>query len=38
MDEVFERASWSIMASRKLLMTVGKAGILWKLDPTNGKF
>ena len=24
--------------SRKLLLTTGKKGILWKLDRTNGKF
>ncbi|MGI8990374.1 MAG: PQQ-binding-like beta-propeller repeat protein [Bryobacteraceae bacterium] len=37
MDEVFERVLVDI-GERKVLFTVGKAGILWKLDRTTGKF
>jgi alcohol dehydrogenase (cytochrome c) len=37
MDEVFERVLVDI-DGRKLLFTVGKPGILWKLDRERGKF
>ncbi|HMH64687.1 MAG TPA: PQQ-binding-like beta-propeller repeat protein, partial [Rhizomicrobium sp.] len=37
LDEVFERVLVD-HGAQKTLMTVGKAGILWKLDRTNGKF
>jgi len=37
LDEVFERVLID-HGSQKTLMTVGKAGILWKLDRVNGKF
>jgi len=37
LDEVFERVLID-HGDRKMLMTIGKAGILWKLDRTNGKF
>ncbi len=37
MDEVFERVLVDIDA-RKLLFTVGKPGILWKIDRETGKF
>jgi alcohol dehydrogenase (cytochrome c) len=37
MDEVFERVLVDL-DGRKVLFTAGKAGILWKLDRTNGKF
>jgi alcohol dehydrogenase (cytochrome c) len=42
MDEVFERVLVDVPAkdggTRKVLFTAGKAGILWKLDRTTGKF
>jgi alcohol dehydrogenase (cytochrome c) len=37
LDEVFERVLVDIGA-QKLAFTIGKAGILWKLDRTNGNF
>ncbi len=37
LDEVFERVLLDI-GKQKVLFTVGKAGILWKLDRTTGKF
>jgi len=37
LDEVFERVLVDI-ARQKLAFTIGKPGILWKLDRTNGKF
>jgi alcohol dehydrogenase (cytochrome c) len=37
LDEVFERVLID-HGAQKTLMTIGKAGILWKLDRTNGKF
>ena len=37
LDEVFERVLVDIGA-QKFVFTAGKAGILWKLDRTNGKF
>lgn len=37
LDEVFERVLVDI-GGQKLLFTIGKAGILWKLDRTTGKF
>jgi alcohol dehydrogenase (cytochrome c) len=37
LDEVFERLLID-HGSQKTLMTTGKAGILWKLDRTNGKY
>ena len=37
LDEVFERVLVDV-DGRKLLLTVGKHGILWKLDRTNGAF
>jgi len=37
MDEVFERVLVDL-DGRKLLFTVGKPGILWKLDRENGQF
>jgi alcohol dehydrogenase (cytochrome c) len=37
LDEVFERVLID-HGSQKSLMTIGKAGILWKLDRANGKF
>jgi alcohol dehydrogenase (cytochrome c) len=37
MDEVFERVLVDI-GSQKVVFNAGKAGILWKLDRTNGKF
>jgi alcohol dehydrogenase (cytochrome c) len=37
MDEVFERVVVD-SGTEKWLFTVGKAGILWKLDRSNGKF
>lgn len=37
LDEVFERVLIDI-GSQKLLYTIGKPGILWKLDRTNGKY
>lgn len=37
LDEVFERVLID-HGDQKTLMTVGKAGILWKLDRTTGKF
>lgn len=37
MDEVFERVVVDV-GSRKLLFTIGKPGILWKLDRTSGRF
>jgi alcohol dehydrogenase (cytochrome c) len=36
-DEVFERVLID-SGGQKLVFTIGKAGILWKLDRTNGKF
>jgi alcohol dehydrogenase (cytochrome c) len=36
-DEVFERVLVD-SGGQKLVFTIGKAGILWKLDRTNGKF
>jgi alcohol dehydrogenase (cytochrome c) len=37
MDEVFERVLIDL-DGRKLLFTVGKPGILWKIDRENGQF
>ena len=37
LDEVFERVLID-HGAQKTLMTIGKAGILWKLDRTTGKF
>jgi alcohol dehydrogenase (cytochrome c) len=37
MDEVFERVVVN-RGDQKLLFTIGKAGILWKLDRLNGRF
>jgi alcohol dehydrogenase (cytochrome c) len=37
LDEVFERVLID-HGAEKTVMTIGKAGILWKLDRTNGKF
>jgi alcohol dehydrogenase (cytochrome c) len=37
LDEVFERVLVD-HGDQKSLLTVGKAGILWKLDRSNGKF
>jgi alcohol dehydrogenase (cytochrome c) len=37
LDEVFERVLID-HGDQKTVMTIGKAGILWKLDRTNGKF
>ncbi len=37
LDEVFERVLID-HGAQKTLMTIGKAGILWKLDRTDGKF
>ena len=37
MDEVFERVVVNI-GRQKLLFTIGKAGILWKLDRLTGRF
>jgi alcohol dehydrogenase (cytochrome c) len=37
LDEVFERVLVDV-GDQKLLFTVGKAGILWKLDRVTGKF
>jgi alcohol dehydrogenase (cytochrome c) len=37
LDEVFERVLVDD-AGQKLTFTIGKPGILWKLDRTNGKF
>lgn len=37
LDEVFERVLVD-SGGRKLVFTIGKAGILWKLDRTSGKF
>jgi alcohol dehydrogenase (cytochrome c) len=37
LDEVFERVLVN-SGGRKLLFTIGKAGILWKLDRETGKF
>ena len=37
MDEVFERVLVDV-GGQNLLFTVGKAGILWKLDRKTGKF
>jgi alcohol dehydrogenase (cytochrome c) len=36
-DEVYERVLVDI-GDEKVVFTVGKAGILWKLDRTNGRF
>jgi alcohol dehydrogenase (cytochrome c) len=41
LDEVFERVLIdhpSAHGDQKTVMTIGKAGILWKLDRSNGKF
>jgi alcohol dehydrogenase (cytochrome c) len=37
LDEVFERVVVNI-GLKKLLFTIGKAGILWKLDRASGRF
>ena len=37
LDEVFERVLVDI-GDQKVVFTIGKAGILWKLDRRNGKF
>jgi alcohol dehydrogenase (cytochrome c) len=37
LDEVYERVLVDA-GGQKLLFTIGKAGILWKLDRTNGRF
>jgi alcohol dehydrogenase (cytochrome c) len=37
LDEVFERVLVDV-GDDKALFTIGKAGVLWKLDRTNGKF
>ena len=37
MDEVYERVLVNI-GDRKILFTIGKAGILWKLDRKSGEF
>ncbi|MEQ1908518.1 MAG: PQQ-binding-like beta-propeller repeat protein [Vicinamibacterales bacterium] len=37
LDEVFERVLVDV-AAQKFVFTIGKAGILWKLDRTNGRF
>ncbi len=37
LDEVFERVLIDIGA-RKFVFTIGKAGILWKIDRTNGAY
>jgi alcohol dehydrogenase (cytochrome c) len=37
LDEVFERVLIDL-GDEKLLLTVGKAGVLWKLDRKTGKF
>ena len=37
LDEVYERVLVDVGA-QKFVFTAGKAGILWKLDRTNGKF
>ena len=37
MDEVYERVLVDI-GDRKVLFTIGKAGILWKLDRKTGEF
>lgn len=37
LDEVFERVLVD-SGSQKLVFTIGKAGVLWKLDRTTGKF
>ncbi len=37
LDEVFERVLID-HGAQKTVMTIGKAGILWKLDRTSGKF
>jgi len=37
MDEVYERVLVDI-GDRKTLFTIGKAGILWKLDRKSGEF
>jgi alcohol dehydrogenase (cytochrome c) len=37
MDEVYERVLVDI-GDRKALFTIGKAGILWKLDRKTGEF
>jgi alcohol dehydrogenase (cytochrome c) len=37
LDEVFERVLVD-HGAQKTVMTIGKAGILWKLDRTSGKF
>jgi alcohol dehydrogenase (cytochrome c) len=37
LDEVFERVLID-HGAQKTVMTIGKAGILWKLDRSNGKF
>jgi alcohol dehydrogenase (cytochrome c) len=37
LDEVYERVLVDI-GPQKLVFTIGKAGILWKLDRTNGRY
>ena len=37
LDEVFERVLVDV-AAQKFVFTIGQAGILWKLDRTNGRF
>ena len=37
LDEVYERVLVDA-SGQKMVFTIGKAGILWKLDRTNGKF
>ena len=37
LDEVYERVLVDV-AAQKFVFTIGKAGILWKLDRTNGRF
>jgi PQQ-dependent dehydrogenase (methanol/ethanol family) len=38
LDEVFERVLVDDTNGQKLVFSAGKAGILWKLDRTNGKY
>ena len=37
LDEVYERVLVDI-GEEKTVFSIGKAGILWKLDRTNGKY
>lgn len=37
-DEVYERVLVDLSPQEKVLFTIGKAGILWKLDRRTGKF